>query len=176
MCSGDMMEEPTSRDRDTAAGRGKLQWAEPHWSALSAIKDAGELACVVRADQRRRWRSGQRVVIDFYFEDFPALGATESVAADLVFHEFCLREEFGPPPTFDEFRERFPPGPRPTCACSCTNAGQPRRPPSSASTPQTASTAMMNFRHHATSSASFRRRRIGVVYLAAGTTPTASSL
>jgi eukaryotic-like serine/threonine-protein kinase len=103
-----MMEQPTSPERDTAVGRGKLGWSESHWSALTAIKEPSDLACVLQADQRRRWRLGQRVAIEVYFQDFPTLAANEALAADLVFHDFCLREEFGPPPPFDEYRKRFP--------------------------------------------------------------------
>lgn len=102
------MEEPTTQERETAAGRGRLRWHEPQWSALASLKDAGELACVLRADQRRRWVHGHKVAIELYLADFPALATDDRSVADLVFHEWCLREEFGTPPDLDEFRERFP--------------------------------------------------------------------
>jgi serine/threonine protein kinase len=63
---------------------------------------------VLRADQRRRWQRGQKVEAELYFQDFPTLAADERAAADLVFHEYCLREEIGPAPTLDDFRTRFP--------------------------------------------------------------------
>jgi serine/threonine-protein kinase len=99
-------------ESDTAAGRGRLHWSEAHWTALTALSQPGELASVLHCDQRRRWRRGQRSQVELYLEDFPSLAAetpeARAATVDLIFHEFCLREEFGPPPNLEEFRQRFP--------------------------------------------------------------------
>jgi serine/threonine-protein kinase len=102
------MPTPTSHDAETLKGHGRLGWRDAPWAALQKIADVAALACVLRADQRRRWKQGQPAVVEHYFEDFPAVREDRRLAADFVFQEYCLRDEHGPPPQLDEFRQRFP--------------------------------------------------------------------
>jgi serine/threonine protein kinase/tetratricopeptide (TPR) repeat protein len=55
------------------------------------------------ADQRRRWQSGQGVAARRYLEEYATLAADSEVAADLVYHEFIVREELGTAPPFEEY-------------------------------------------------------------------------
>ncbi|WP_020467447.1 serine/threonine-protein kinase, partial [Singulisphaera acidiphila] len=79
---------------------------------LSGEGDIGpsEVAAVLRADQRLRWRSrsDERRSAEWYFERFPAVAADPDLALDLVHGEFLLREEAGEPPDLADFLMRFP--------------------------------------------------------------------
>ena len=66
------------------------------------------LAAVVRVDQSRRWERGDRYGAEHYFARYPAIRDDPTSALDLIHHEFILRERLGPPPTADEFIDRFP--------------------------------------------------------------------
>jgi eukaryotic-like serine/threonine-protein kinase len=60
------------------------------------------------ADQRERWRRGDRVPAEAYLESFPAVRDDPKAALDLVYHEFALRESLGERPDLAEFERRFP--------------------------------------------------------------------
>jgi hypothetical protein len=62
----------------------------------------------LRADQARRWRSGQRLRAEAYLEAFPALAASAEDALVLIWGEVLLRQERGELPQPAEYRERFP--------------------------------------------------------------------
>jgi hypothetical protein len=62
----------------------------------------------LRADQEDRWRRGERVPVETYLRGVPALAGDTEAALDLLHHEVLLRQEFGPPPKLDEYRQRFP--------------------------------------------------------------------
>lgn len=68
----------------------------------------GEVAAVLRADQRLRWRSGERRPAEWYFERFSSVADDADLALDLVHGEFLLCEETGEPPDLDDFLARFP--------------------------------------------------------------------
>jgi serine/threonine-protein kinase len=63
---------------------------------------------VVRADRRRRWREGERVLAETYLERYPALLADINLAVELVYHEVLLREELGETFALEEYLQRFP--------------------------------------------------------------------
>jgi eukaryotic-like serine/threonine-protein kinase len=67
-----------------------------------------EVVAVLRADQRRRWRAGDRVLAEWYLERFPDPFDNQELALDLIFSEFLLRESLGQAPEVDEFLARFP--------------------------------------------------------------------
>jgi serine/threonine protein kinase len=67
-----------------------------------------ELAAVLRADQRQRWRAGQRVPSEDYLSRHPALAADPEALLDLVFNEFLLREQAGEQLSAVEYLGRFP--------------------------------------------------------------------
>src|SRR5262249_18926597 len=62
----------------------------------------------LRADQRERWRRGERVPAEAYRERLPALRQDPDTFLDLVFGEWLLREELGEAPTPGEYVYRFP--------------------------------------------------------------------
>lgn len=63
---------------------------------------------LVRADQRRSWKQGQRIRLEEYLLRFPALMADEAAVIDLLDNEIGLREKDGEAPTEDEYLQRFP--------------------------------------------------------------------
>ena len=54
--------------------------------------EPAELAAVLRADQRNRWRAGDPVPAEWYLERFPAVSDDPELALDLIHNEFLLRE------------------------------------------------------------------------------------
>src|SRR5687767_4019002 len=83
------------------------------WS-LSDLLDAvarfspAEAARLIRADQRRRWKDGQRVPVEAYLGVRPDLGADPSRLLDLVYAEYLLAEELGAAPSPAAYAGRFP--------------------------------------------------------------------
>jgi serine/threonine-protein kinase len=63
---------------------------------------------VLRADQVRRWRAGQRVLAEAYLQAFPQLAASAEDALVLIGGEALLRLELGEAPPAAEYRDRFP--------------------------------------------------------------------
>src|SRR5580704_726547 len=59
-------------------------------------------------DQRDRWLRGERVFVEAYLDRDPQLGNDEKLLLDLIYAEFCLREEVRESPTCDEYLQRFP--------------------------------------------------------------------
>jgi tetratricopeptide (TPR) repeat protein len=67
-----------------------------------------ERLSLVRDDQRRRWRGGDRALVEGYLERWPALAEDTQGLLDLVYAEVLLREERGETPTLEEYLRRFP--------------------------------------------------------------------
>ncbi len=67
-----------------------------------------ELAAVLRADQRRRWRAGERVPAEFYVRRLPGDPPDPEAVLDLVYNEYLVREQLGERPDPAEFARRFP--------------------------------------------------------------------
>ncbi len=67
-----------------------------------------QLVMVLREDQCRRWRAGQRVLAEEYLRDHPALAGSPADAQVLIWGEALLRWEVGEEPDPDEYRARFP--------------------------------------------------------------------
>ncbi len=59
-------------------------------------------------EQRRDWVKGDRTSVTARLRQFPALALDAAQAADLVYHEFILREELGDCPDWEEYLEQFP--------------------------------------------------------------------
>jgi WD40 repeat protein/serine/threonine protein kinase len=70
--------------------------------------DAIQLVARLRADQRRRWHQGDRVLAEAYRDQEPALRADEDMFLDVVYSEVLLREELGEAPCLQEYARRFP--------------------------------------------------------------------
>src|SRR3954454_4020617 len=57
--------------------------------------EPAELAAVLRADQRNRFRGGTPIPAEWYLERFPALGRDPELVLDLIHNEFLIREAAG---------------------------------------------------------------------------------
>lgn len=60
------------------------------------------------ADQRRRWHGGERVPVEAYLKQQPALQADSAGVLDLIYNEVVLRERQGETPLLQEYVQRFP--------------------------------------------------------------------
>jgi hypothetical protein len=67
-----------------------------------------QLVEVLRVDRRERWRKGERILAETYFEKHPDLAADPACAVELLYHEVLLREELGETPEVEEYLKRFP--------------------------------------------------------------------
>jgi serine/threonine protein kinase len=72
--------------------------------ATTTIALLGQL----RADQHERWKRGDRRPAERYFAEHHELQSNERLLVDLIYSEFCLREELGENPEPGEYLERFP--------------------------------------------------------------------
>jgi hypothetical protein len=59
-------------------------------------------------EQRRRWQSGERVLLESFLEQNPEVTMQESELLDLIYAEFRLRESHGETPSLKEYEQRFP--------------------------------------------------------------------
>lgn len=62
----------------------------------------------IQADQRARWQSGERVLVEFYLATLPPEQVSPETILDLVYAEVMLREELGEQPQLAEYQRRFP--------------------------------------------------------------------
>ncbi len=63
----------------------------------------------VLAEQRQRWQQGDRVPVEQYLEQWPALRDDAEAVLQLIFNEVVLRERGGEVPRPEEYQTRFPP-------------------------------------------------------------------
>jgi hypothetical protein len=59
-------------------------------------------------DQRFRWRRRERVLVEAYLQQTPALRADRNAILDLIYDEIVLREQAGEQPQQQEYARRFP--------------------------------------------------------------------
>jgi serine/threonine protein kinase len=59
------------------------------------------------AEQRRNWLSGKRTPAAEHLRQYPGLAAEPAHAAELVYHEFTLREELGESPDWADYLRQF---------------------------------------------------------------------
>jgi serine/threonine-protein kinase len=65
-------------------------------------------ATALLIDQRRRWQQGERILVEEYLRDQPALRAEPETILHLLYHEILLREGQEETPHLDEYVRRFP--------------------------------------------------------------------
>src|SRR5437879_5705537 len=104
--TGDLPVTTVERPDDPAEGLRRLwgQGQKPDVDAYLAQAgplSAEQLAAVLRADQRERWQTGERVPAEAYLERYPNLGP--EAALDLIYHEYLLRERGGQRPRLDDY-------------------------------------------------------------------------
>src|SRR5512138_2240081 len=74
----------------------------------SPTMPAGPLLPLLLEDQRRRWRLGERALVETYLAQHPALRDDTDRLLDLIYNEVLLRERAGEAPQLAEYLGRFP--------------------------------------------------------------------
>jgi WD40 repeat protein len=75
---------------------------------MGPSEPAQSLLITLLLDQRLRWRRGERILVETYLEQRPALRDDVEGLLDLVSNEVWLRERNGEAPRLDEYLQRFP--------------------------------------------------------------------
>src|SRR5579871_5415002 len=70
--------------------------------------DAEALAAGLAAEMLKRWRQGERPVAEEFLARHPELWDHPAAAAELIYEEFCLRQECGSEVPVEEMLHRFP--------------------------------------------------------------------
>jgi serine/threonine protein kinase len=76
-------------------------------AGVAAVTPTQLLACV-RIDLQQRWQAGERVPVEAYFRNYPALQEDRESALVLIYGEYLLREQLGEAPVAAEYLRRFP--------------------------------------------------------------------
>jgi serine/threonine protein kinase/tetratricopeptide (TPR) repeat protein len=63
---------------------------------------------LIKTDLEIQWRRGQTPTLDAYVKQFPELGATATLPAELIYEEYRARQRYGDQPTLARYRARFP--------------------------------------------------------------------
>jgi serine/threonine-protein kinase len=84
-----------------------LDIASPSFS-LARFAQPSRKALARAADQQRRWRRGERVLVEEYLARWPTLAEDAESLLDLVYGEVLLREESGETVALEEYLRRFP--------------------------------------------------------------------
>ena len=58
--------------------------------------------------QRQRWLEGDRMLVEALVAGREDLAGDEQGLLDLIYSEFCLREQLGDRPDLEEYLRRFP--------------------------------------------------------------------
>jgi hypothetical protein len=61
----------------------------------------------LRSDLERRWRAGERRLVEEYLECWPQLCSQTETLIDLIYNEFILRRQVGETPQVEEYLQRF---------------------------------------------------------------------
>jgi hypothetical protein len=62
----------------------------------------------LRHDQQKRWRRGERPLVEVYLRRFQMLRQDPEALLDMIYQEILLREEGGEAPQSREYAQRFP--------------------------------------------------------------------
>jgi hypothetical protein len=63
---------------------------------------------LVKTDLEIRWRRRLPRILEDYLADFPELGPSNALPAELIFEEYCVRQRHGDQPALAVYRQRFP--------------------------------------------------------------------
>jgi serine/threonine protein kinase len=63
---------------------------------------------LVRLDLEMHWRRGVPIRLEFYAVQFPELGELAALPAELIFHEYRVRRQYGDRPNLSLYQARFP--------------------------------------------------------------------
>ncbi len=70
--------------------------------------DVEEMAATLAAEMIERWRQGERPLPEDFLNRHPELWNHPEAAAELIYEEFCLRQEYGPLIPASQVLDRFP--------------------------------------------------------------------
>jgi serine/threonine protein kinase len=104
-------QDTISVERPTGAANGPAEKGDiPHLPLASAktVASSEDLLQAVLTAQRRDWISGKRSPASEWFQQYPALAADRAEAAEVVYHEFLLRQELGESADWDGYLLHFP--------------------------------------------------------------------
>jgi eukaryotic-like serine/threonine-protein kinase len=73
----------------------------------STVQSPGKVS-LLRADQRERWRRGERILVETYLQQQAIERGDTEALLDLIYNEIVLREEHQETPQLAEYIERFP--------------------------------------------------------------------
>jgi serine/threonine-protein kinase len=96
-----MLDELWERGEQPDIGEFLASWQGPSL-------DIDQLLDALRVDQRRRWRSGQRVALATYLRDFPSLKENREALFELIYNEMAIREDLGELPDASEYATSYP--------------------------------------------------------------------
>jgi serine/threonine protein kinase len=104
-------QDTISVERPTGAANGRAEQSDISHLPLASGKTVAskeDLLQAVLTAQRRDWLSGKRSPASEWFQQYPALASDLAEAAELVYHEFLLRQELGESPDWDGYLLQFP--------------------------------------------------------------------
>src|SRR6266446_6670523 len=77
-------------------------------SPLPTPEAAEALAAKLAAEMIQGWRQGERPLPEEFLARHPELWEYPEAAADLIYEELCLRQEYGPEIQVEQVLRRFP--------------------------------------------------------------------
>ena len=63
---------------------------------------------LVSVDLEIRWRRKLPTTLEAYIRNYPELGGAAALPAELIYHEYRVRHQYGDKPSLSLYRERFP--------------------------------------------------------------------
>jgi serine/threonine protein kinase len=91
---------PSGEDTKDGGARG--------YASANSTERLSTLVELVKADLRRKWRSGHPTSLESYLEAMPELGTRDTVPAELILVEYRERRRSGVPAELAEYASRFP--------------------------------------------------------------------
>ncbi len=76
--------------------------------AMNQLSQEIDFLSQLRADQFERWKRGECKSLDTYIAENPELRSNDRLLVDLIYSEFCLRQDLGESPQPAEYLGRYP--------------------------------------------------------------------
>src|SRR4051794_34320502 len=75
---------------------------------MSTADRSTELFRVMLTEQRADWCAGRKHAVEYYIQQRPELRENVNGLLDLIYSEYCLREEHGQEVDIEDYAHRFP--------------------------------------------------------------------
>jgi eukaryotic-like serine/threonine-protein kinase len=85
-----------------------LTWPGQVPKPTKSEEAVNQLIDALLADQAAAWQRRERIPVEVYLREQPALAAQPEGILDLIYHEVVLREALGETPVLQEYLRRFP--------------------------------------------------------------------